>query len=158
MLCLLASLQWRHNGRDGVSNHQPHDCSLNCLFRRRSKKTSKFRVTGLCAENSPVTGEFPAHRAVTRKMFPFDDVIMMKGVDTSAWIAVLPWTEVLWINWIHYRPNRNDPVQRPLSLQYEVVANISANRAAAFNWILRCGLLCQRHFNIYTSINVIFRL
>ena len=30
---------------------------------RRSKKTSKFRVTGLCAGNSPVTGEFPAQRA-----------------------------------------------------------------------------------------------
>ena len=40
------SLQWRHNGRDGVSNHQPHDCLLNRLFRRRSKKTSKLRVTG----------------------------------------------------------------------------------------------------------------
>ena len=27
------SLIWRHNGRDGVSNHQPHDCLLNRLFR-----------------------------------------------------------------------------------------------------------------------------
>ena len=45
--------------RDGVSNHQPHDCLLNGLFRRRSKKTSKLRVTGL-AGRSPVTGEFPA--------------------------------------------------------------------------------------------------
>ena len=55
-------LQWRHIGRDSVSNHQPHDCLLNRLFRRRSKKTSKLRVTGLCAGNSPVTGEFPAQR------------------------------------------------------------------------------------------------
>ena len=31
--------------------------------RRKSKKTSKLRVTGLCAGNSPVTGEFPAQRA-----------------------------------------------------------------------------------------------
>ena len=53
-------LQWRHNGRDSVSNHQPHDCFLNRLFRRRSKKTSKLRVAGLCAGNSPGTGEFPA--------------------------------------------------------------------------------------------------
>ena len=29
------SFQWRHNGRDGVSNHQPYDCLLNRLFRRR---------------------------------------------------------------------------------------------------------------------------
>ena len=55
--------QWRHNESNGVSNHQPHDCFLNCLFRRRSKKTSKLRVTDLCAGNSPVTGEFPAQRA-----------------------------------------------------------------------------------------------
>ena len=75
--CLLHSLHWRHNGRDGISNHQSHDCLLNGLFRCRSKKTSKPRVTGLCARNSPVTGEFPAQRPVTRKMLPFDDVIML---------------------------------------------------------------------------------
>ena len=59
----LWALRWRHNECDGVSNHQPHDCLLNLLFRRRSKKTSKLRVTGLCAGCSPVTGEFPAQRA-----------------------------------------------------------------------------------------------
>ena len=58
-----ASLLWRHNGRDGVSDHQPHKCLLNRLFRRRSKKTSKLRVTGLRAGNSPVTGEFPTKMA-----------------------------------------------------------------------------------------------
>ena len=47
------------------------------LSRRRSKKTSKIRVTGLCAGNSPVTGEFPNQGPVMRKMFPFDDVIML---------------------------------------------------------------------------------
>ena len=57
------TLRWRHNGRDSVSNHQPHHCLLNRLFRRRSKKTSKRRVTGLCAWNSPGTGEFPAQKA-----------------------------------------------------------------------------------------------
>ena len=56
-------LQWRHNEHVGVSNHQPRDCLLNRLFRRRSKKTSKLRVTGFCEGNSPVTGEFPAQRA-----------------------------------------------------------------------------------------------
>ena len=57
------SLQWRHNGRDSISNHQPHDCFINRLFRRRSKKTSKLRVTDLCAGNSPGTGEFPPQMA-----------------------------------------------------------------------------------------------
>ena len=57
------SLRWRHNGPDIVSNHQPHYCLLNRLFRRRSKETSKLRVTGLCAGNSPGTGEFSAQMA-----------------------------------------------------------------------------------------------
>ena len=56
-------LRWRHNGCDSVSNHQLHHCLLNRLFRRRSKKASKLRVTGLCAGNSPGTGEFPAQMA-----------------------------------------------------------------------------------------------
>ena len=55
--------QWRHNGHDSVSNHQPHDCFLSHLFRHRSKKTSKLRLTGLCAGNSPEAGEFPAQMA-----------------------------------------------------------------------------------------------
>ena len=59
----LASLQWRHNGHSSVSNHQYYDCLHNRLFRRRSKQTSKLRVTGLCVGNSLGTGEFPAQMA-----------------------------------------------------------------------------------------------
>ena len=58
-----STLQWRRNGCDSVSNHQSYDCLLQDLFKRRSKKTSKLRVTGLCAGNSPETGEFPAQMA-----------------------------------------------------------------------------------------------
>ena len=57
------TLQWRHNDHDCVSNHQPRGCLRKRLFRHRSKKTSKLRVTGLCAGNSPGTGEFPAQMA-----------------------------------------------------------------------------------------------
>ena len=56
---ILFSLRWLHNGHDSVSNHQPLGGLLNRLFRRRSKKTLKLRVTGLCAG----TGEFPAQMA-----------------------------------------------------------------------------------------------
>ena len=62
---------------DCVSNHHPHDCLLKRLFMRRSKKTSKLRVTGLCAgiHRSPVNS---LHKGpVTRKIFPFDEVIMI---------------------------------------------------------------------------------
>ena len=61
--CTTVTLRWRHNGHDSVSNHQPRHCLLNRLFGCRSKKTSKLRVTGLCARNSPGTGEFPAQMA-----------------------------------------------------------------------------------------------
>ena len=63
---------------------------LNHSFRCRLKETSKLHITGLCAVNSPVTGELPTQRASNAEMFPFDDVIMNKeyscyypGVSTS---------------------------------------------------------------------------
>ena len=58
-----STLQWRHNEWDGVSNHQRHDCLLNRLFRHRSNKTSKLRVTGLCEGIHRWLCEFPAQRA-----------------------------------------------------------------------------------------------
>ena len=70
------SLHWRHNDHDGVSNQQPHGCLLNRLFKRRSKKRSKLRVTGPCAGNSPGPVNSLHKWPVTRKMLPFDDVIM----------------------------------------------------------------------------------
>ena len=56
-------LRWRHNDRDGISNHRRLDCLLNNLFRRRSKKKSKIHVTCLCEGKPPVTGGFPSQRA-----------------------------------------------------------------------------------------------
>ena len=76
----LNTLLWRHNDHDGVSNHQSHGCLLSRLFRRRSKKTSKLRVTGLCVGNSPGPVNSPHKWPVTRKMFPFDDVIIYPGI------------------------------------------------------------------------------
>ena len=84
----LYALQWRHNGRDYVSNHQPHDCLLNRLFRRRSNTTSKLRVTGLCAGNSPGPVNSPYRWPVTRKMFPSDDVIMDMPVVTCRQLGI----------------------------------------------------------------------
>ena len=87
VLCIPNTLQWRQNGRDGVSNHRRLDCLLNRLFRRRStwsKNASKFRVTGLCEgiHRWPVD---PPHKGPgTSKMLPFDDVIMITG---SSWLV-----------------------------------------------------------------------
>ena len=73
------TIQWRRNERDGVSNRQPCDDLPFRLFRRKSKKTSKLRVTGLCEGTSSVNGEFPAQRASNAKNVSIDGVTM-RGV------------------------------------------------------------------------------
>ena len=60
---------WRHNERNGVSNHRRLDCLLNHLFRRRSKKILQLCVTEL---------RFPSQRANNAENVPFDDVIEHK--------------------------------------------------------------------------------
>ena len=69
-------LQWRHNESENVSNHQLLYWLINCWLRRRWKKPSKLHVTGLCAGIHRWPVNFPHKMPVTRKMFPFDDIIM----------------------------------------------------------------------------------
>ena len=49
--------QWRHNERDGVSNHQPRDCLLNHLFKAQIKENIK------APRHWPLCGEFTGDRA-----------------------------------------------------------------------------------------------
>ena len=56
-------LQWCHNEHESISNHQPHDYILKCLFRRRKKNIKAPCHWPLCVGNSSVTGEFPTQRA-----------------------------------------------------------------------------------------------
>ena len=61
----------------------------------QTRNTSNFHVTGLCAGNSPLTYEFPAKRPVTRKMFPFDDVIMWLHRSGSTSTPVMAWCRAI---------------------------------------------------------------
>ena len=61
-------LQGHHDERDGVSYHQHLDCLLGRLLRRKSKKTSKLCVNGLCEGNPPVTVDSHQKGPVMRKM------------------------------------------------------------------------------------------
>ena len=71
-----STTHWRHNERDGVSNHQPHDCLLTVYSgahqRKHQSSASLVSVRGIhrWAVNSPHNGP------VTRKIFPVDDVVM----------------------------------------------------------------------------------
>ena len=67
------ALRWRHNGHDGVSNHQPHDCLLKRSGAdHRKHQLSLAFVWGIHRGLVNFLHKWP----VTRKMFPFDDIIM----------------------------------------------------------------------------------
>ena len=71
------TIQWRHSGCDGFSNHRRLDCLFNHLLRRRTNKTSKLWVIYLCEEKPHQWPMDSLHKGpVTPKMFPFDDVIV----------------------------------------------------------------------------------
>ena len=86
-------LQGRHNEQDGVVNHQPHDCIVNCLFRRRSKKASKFPSMALCGG-----WWIPGKRAIDAEIFSFDDVTMRRQATKSV-IQLIKYTEHRLICW-----------------------------------------------------------
>ena len=74
------TLRWRHNERGGVSNHRRLDCLPNRLLRRRSKKTSKRCIIAFVRGIHRWPVNSPHKGPVTRKMFLFDDVIMIYGL------------------------------------------------------------------------------
>ena len=102
ILLLIIALQWRHNGHDSITNHKPHHCILYRLFRRRSKKTSKLRVTGLCVGNSPETGEFTAQ-------------MTSNAENVSTW-------------WRHHMKTRSGPVLVVTDICSNNVGNVYSDR------------------------------
>ena len=74
--------------------YQITGCLLNRFFGRRSKKTSKLRVTGLCEGNPPVIGGFSSQRA------------------SNAETASIWWCHhVLYINFRRCKPLMNNELQ-----------------------------------------------
>ena len=104
------------------------------LFRRRSKKTSKLRVTGFCVGNSPGTGELPAQRASNA------DFIINQWWRNSFDITILA-NKQLWSNmWI------------PMSRSFSAKAYAAAYwRIKKMWWRNSCVSLSET-----VAINVIF--
>ena len=107
-LRIVFPLQWHHNGRAGVSNHQPHDCLLNRLFNadQRKHQSSASLAFRWVIHRSQVNSQ--NKRPVTRQMFPFDDDIMRtytfiyfsKGLhNKSLSITPLRYVKNRWISW-----------------------------------------------------------
>ena len=72
------------------SNHQPRDCLLNLLYRRRSKKTT-FRITSLYEGIHRWPVNSPHKGPVTRLVFPLYDVIMAKVCSLAMHSTVFEW-------------------------------------------------------------------
>ena len=70
---------------------QLHHCLPNRLFGCRSEKTSKLRVTGLCAGNSPETGEFSAQMASNAE----NVTIWWRHHGIILWLPVCQFSELL---------------------------------------------------------------
>ena len=67
------------NDRHGVSNYRFIECLFNSLLRLTTKTHEKPALLSLCVES---TGDSPHKATVTRKMLPFDDVIMNKALQS----------------------------------------------------------------------------
>ena len=120
------TLQWRHNWRDSVSNHQPH----SIVYPDADKR--KHQSYALLA--------FLRKWPVTRKMFPFDGVIMLtvryKGNDFSRCTVSAKHTFV-------------DNIVQVKNLEYlNIFANINILRA-----ICATSFECQTHKRLLVSID-----
>ena len=68
------TLQWRHNERDGVSNHRRIDCLLNHADQRKHQSSTSLAFVREIIHRRPVNS---LHKGpVTRKMFLLHFVIM----------------------------------------------------------------------------------
>ena len=141
------SLQWHHNGHDGISNHQSHHCLHNRLFRRRSKKTWKLCVTSLCVgiHQWPVNSQ---HKwPVTQKMFPFDDVIMCSII---MWLPCPVYITVafhgLWDGIIN-----SYPLNKMATISQTSYSN-------AFSWMKICWFWLKFHRSLFPRVQLTISL
>ena len=79
----LAILKWRHNWRDGVSNHQSYivDSTVYSWADQSKHQSSASLAFVWVIHRGPVNS--PHKCPVTRKMIPFHDVIMGSCLDWS---------------------------------------------------------------------------
>ena len=92
----------------------------------------------LCAGNSPVTGEFPAHMASNAKMFPFDDVIMAIRI---VWGDCNCKNKITFLCLVHISEG-SATINRfhgrnPDDSSYQELDHCSAE----VNWLTHCGLV-----------------
>ena len=138
---IIKALHWRHNDHDDVWNHQPHGCLLICLFRLRSKKTSKLRVTSLCV-GIHRDRWIPRTKGQLRGKY-FD-------LMTSSWLsAVLRPVVVI----SHYgRKQRHNSYTMKYEYMLLSVCELPRHKHGIHGTHVRCNMLrCPLHNIIYTK-------
>ena len=71
------SLQRRHDECHGISNNQPLNCLLNCFSGADQRKHQISASLAFVRGIHQWLVNSPHKRPVTRKMFPFDDIMML---------------------------------------------------------------------------------
>ena len=128
-----SSLQWLHNERVGVSNHQPHDCFTQPFIQgadQRKHQSPAWLGFLRGIHRRPVNS--PHKEPVTRKMFPFDDVIMRLPGRLAAVLLTID----------QFHKSQNAPVPYPTMLYSETEMCIF------LFWVDHCGVWnkCIRGF------------
>ena len=88
------------NACHGVSNYCSMESLLNRLFTLSTKKHQRSALLSLCGWNHQWLVDSPHKRTVTRKIFPFDDVIMIELFQLHS--IVIPW--ILNCLWLYRQP------------------------------------------------------
>ena len=113
-----SSVQYSHNGRDGVSIHRCLGCLFCFVLAQIKENTKASHHWPLWGE---FTGDFPHKGPVTQKMFPFDDVIMLIIVGLFA---------------VQWNPCKSYKIK---------ASNISYVFCCIYSWYKRCTC-CQAYF------------
>ena len=94
-------LQWRHNERYGVPNHQPHDCFIQPFIQAQIKENIKATRHWPLWGEFPVTVELPAQRAASN------------AENASIWWrqhVVIQYCSVSALAGIYFEQTMNDPI------------------------------------------------
>ena len=149
---MLCSLQWRHNDHDSVSHHLSVVYSIVYSgTRQRKPQSSALLAFVRVIHRSPVNS--PHKGPVTRKMFPFDDVIMGIWIKPDVYMLNTRWPVTCLLATLSYITNltgsKTQHPQKYLSWYGTITLYFFMNVVA--DW-LDSGI-CQRHtFAIYSEL------
>ena len=124
-----------------VSNHRRPDCLLYHLFRRRSKKTPKLRITGLCERNSPVNDGFPSQSTSNVEYISIwwyhhgqrGDVSISLKQPRKIWVNA---AHIFSFNWLynHGKINKTVCITSMVIMALLLEDKIIVSRAAKYSW------------------------